>query len=198
MSGMDTNARLNLAKASVLVIDGSQHSLEVTSQIVRGFGVASVHRCDNLEDAEKLAKKAVDLVVIDPSIGDGGGYDFLMRMRRTPGPNSYVPVILVNGHVRPSDVARARNAGANFVVTKPIASTVLLQRIMWVAKDKRPFVEIETGYVGPDRRFKFEGPPAGSDGRRATDLSSEVGDAKEENLSQDELDAMFKPQKVSL
>jgi hypothetical protein len=36
----------------------------------------------------------------------------------------------------------------------------LLQRILWVSRDKRPFVEVGE-YLGPDRRFKMDGPPQG-------------------------------------
>jgi DNA-binding response OmpR family regulator len=68
--------------------------------------------------------------------------------------------------VRSEDAGRARDAGANFVLTKPIAPNLLLQRIMWIGRDARPFVELES-YVGPDRRFSLDGPPDGAPDRRA-------------------------------
>jgi DNA-binding response OmpR family regulator len=129
-------------------------------------------------------------------VGDGEEYEFLRQLRHAGDkPNSYVPVVLVSGHVRASDVARARDTGANFFVAKPLTPNVLLQRILWVARDKRPFVEVGR-YIGPDRRFKFEGPPVGSDGRRDCDLKSPLGGAEEPNLSQNEIDMMIKPQRV--
>ena len=68
---------------------------------------------------------------------------------------------------------------------------------LFVARENRQFV-VAPGYVGPDRRFKNVGPPAGTDGRRSDDLTAEVPDAAEPNMSQDELDAMFKPMKVMI
>lgn len=196
MSAIDPNARFDLSKAIAMVVDGSLHSLDVTAQILKGFGVASVLRCETVEEAEKLARvKTIDVIIIDPSIGGGAGYSFISTLRHSTGPSAYVPVILISGHVRHSDVARARNTGANFVVTKPLSPAVLLQRILWIARDKRPFVEVGD-YIGPDRRFKFEGPPAGSDGRRNDDLKAPLGDADEPNLSQDEVNLMIKPQRV--
>ena len=198
MTASDPNAQLNLSKASVLLVDGSQHSLDVSAQIFKGFGVAQVHRCDKVADAEKwMAHKAVDLLVIDPSIEDRAGYRFVRDIRHSGGPNAFVPVILMCGHVRKSDVAQARNIGVNFVVTKPVSPAVLLQRVLWVARDKRPFVEVGD-YIGPDRRFKFEGPPPGSDGRRTGDLSAPLGEADEPNMSQDEIDSFIKPQRVMI
>ncbi|MEQ1809761.1 MAG: response regulator [Terricaulis sp.] len=198
MSAVDPNTRIDLSKATALVIDGSQHSLDVISQILKGFGLATILRCDRVQDAEKIVKtKSVDVILIDPSIHAGTGYGFVNALRHGGGPSAYAPVILVSGHVRHSDVSRARNTGANFVVTKPLSPSVLLQRILWIARDKRPFVEVGD-YIGPDRRFKFEGPPAGSDGRRSGDLSAPLGEADEPNLSQDEVDAMIKPQRVMI
>lgn len=196
MAKIDPDARINLTKASVLLVDGSLHSLDVIAQILKGFGVPTVHRYDNILEANKfLRQRTADLFVIDPSIEDGAGYDCVVELRHSGRANATMPVILVSGHVRKADVARARDSGANFVVAKPLAPVVLLQRLLWVAKDKRPFVDCGD-YIGPDRRFKFEGPPAGSEGRRAEDLKAPLGSASEPNLSQEEVDAMMKPQRV--
>lgn len=192
----DPDACLNLSKASVLLVEGSQHSADVLAQILKGFGVNEVHRALSTDAAEKLLRgKTIDLLVIDPTVSDGDGYRMLKELRRGGSSNAFAPVILISGHVRASDVIRARDTGANFFVTKPITPSTLLARILFVARDKRPFVEIGE-FVGPDRRFKFEGPPVGSDGRRTADLKSPLGAADEPNMSQNEIDMMIKPQRV--
>jgi DNA-binding response OmpR family regulator len=199
MSAIDPNVRINLAKACVLLIDSSQHSLDMMVQIMKGFGVAEVHRCLGIKEAERMIRsKTFDMLVIDPNVSDGDGYAFLSELRHSGGgANAFVPVILVSGHVHATDVARARDTGANYFVAKPITPNVLLQRIMFVSRDKRPFVEVGK-YIGPDRRFKFEGPPVGSDGRRDNDLKAPLGSADEPNLSQNEIDTMIKPQRVMI
>ncbi|ANP45671.1 response regulator [Candidatus Viadribacter manganicus] len=198
MSNLDPNAKINLSKVAVMVIESSAHALDVTSQILKGFGVSAISRFDKIADAEKhLSHRKVDLIVIDPRVGDGAGYQFISSLRHSGGRSAYVPVLLVAGHLRKSDIARGRDTGANFIVSKPLSPTTLLQRLMWVARDKRPFVEVGK-YIGPDRRFKYEGPPDGSDGRRNSDLRTPLGEASEPNLSQDEVDAMIKPQRVML
>ena len=129
---------------------------------------------------------------------DGDGFEFLRRMRREGmGVNKLTPVILLTGHAQVSNVAKARDTGANFFVAKPITPSVLWDRIVWVIRDKRPFVELEK-YIGPDRRFKFEGPPPGSEGRRAADVTLPIGEASAPNMSQDEINAFIKPQRVML
>ncbi|MBI1251537.1 MAG: response regulator [Alphaproteobacteria bacterium] len=195
----DPDSKLNLSKITILALESSQHSVDILAQILKGFGVNEVLRCTTEEEAEKaLRAREVDLILIDPSLKEGDGYDFLRRLRREGmGVNKTTPVILLTGHAQASNVARAHDSGANFFVAKPITPNVLWDRFLWVVRDKRPFVELEK-YMGPDRRFKFEGPPPGSDGRRASDLDVELGDAAAPNMSQDEINTFIKPQKVSL
>lgn len=193
-------SRINLALASVLLLDSSEHGLEILAQIVKGLGATEIHRCNTIADAKRLiGRKAVDLVLVDPSLRDGDGHGFVEWLRRTtPDPTRAVPVIMMSGYSTMTSVSRARDCGANFFVAKPLTPKVLLARLLWIGRDNRNFVEIESGYCGPDRRFKFEGPPPGCEGRRHDDLKAPLGDSSEPNMSQDEVNFMIKPQRVQL
>ncbi|MDR3508340.1 MAG: response regulator [Caulobacteraceae bacterium] len=193
------NARINLDKLNVLLVDDNQQSLDILSQVLSGFGVRSMHKCDSGEEALKLVQRmSFDFIMTDGSMPGMDGYELTQAIRRLQGqPNAYVPILLVTGHARQSQVFKARDCGANFVVAKPITPRVLLDRIFWVAKEDRMFVETDT-YVGPDRRFKREGPPAGVTGRRKDDLTTELGTATTPNLSQDQIDGLVKPMKVNI
>jgi len=197
MGPIHPDTQINLAKASIVVIDGSPQSLEVTAQILKGFDVTA-QRFQKLAEARKhLAVRAADLILVDPSIEHGAGYQFVSDLRSSGGLNSYTPIVLTSGHVKSSDVAKARDSGANFVVAKPLSPSILLQRIMWVIRDKRPFVQ-GGDYLGPERRFRFMGPPRGSEDRRRDDPQAPLGEANEPNLSQDEVEAMIKQQRVMI
>lgn len=200
MKQLDPGAKFNLSSAVVLVVDRSTHSSDVIVQILSGFGAHKVLRAQTAKRAEEiLGMNAVDLMLIDPELEEEDGFEFISEIRRSRTDNRFVPIILVSGHAKISSIKRARDCGANFFIAKPLTPTVVLQRIHWVASDKRQFVDVADGsYVGPDRRFKFEGPPPGSDGRRESDLPVELGGQAGENLSQSELETMFKPQKVSI
>lgn len=193
------STRINLEKAVVLVLDDNGPSLDILSQVVSGFGVKQLHRADSVKDAQDLARtKTFDLIISDVQMPDVDGVEFIQWLRRDAlEANRYIPVILVTGHTRKPDVLRIRDAGANFMVAKPITPKVLLERIFWVAREERPFIECDA-YVGPDRRFKHEGPPPGTDGRRRDDLPAEVGNAQEPNMSQDEINNLMKIAKVQL
>ena len=76
------------------------------------------------------------------------------------------------------------------VIAKPLSPRSLYSRLLWAAENERAFIESPT-YCGPDRRFKIEGFPGGV-GRRAEDKIEDVGDASGPDMSQDEIDALFK------
>lgn len=167
-------------------------------EMFAGFGVHTPHRCQTLAECKTAVQaRTINLIVVDSALGDAEGYDFISWLRRAElDPNSFAPVILVTGHTKPSQAFRGRDAGASFVVAKPAAPMVMMQRIVWLMNDQRKFVS-SPGYCGPDRRVKALGPPAGMKGRRHDDLSAEVGIAKTPNLEQDEIDALFSPKAVA-
>lgn len=196
---LDWNSKINLTGAAVLALDRSAQGLSMLDEVLRGFGVGARHLCTNQKEARAaFESNAIDLIVVDVGGGNDEGASFLAWTRRSGvAPNNVAPVIATMGHVCKSDLVRVRDCGANFVLTKPLKADVVLQRIQWIARENRAFVETPN-YVGPDRRFRNMGPPAGMQGRRADDLSLNVGDASEPNMDQDEINNLFKPQRVQL
>jgi len=164
------SATVNLGSARILIVDASAQAAELTSVVLQGFGVQHVYDCRTVGEAMAfLRAKSLDLVLIDPSVGRGEGYGFVKQLRRSGSGNAYIPVIFQSGHLSTENVERARDAGANLVVLKPVTTATLLNRILWLGRDQRRFVDCGI-YVGPDRRFRNEGPPPNSNGRRADDL----------------------------
>lgn len=192
-------ARINLRQARVLCMDRNAQGLEILRQVLLGFGVARSFSAATQEEAKKiLQKEEVDLVLIDAAFDDHGGTELLHWLRHSDlEPNRYAPVVLMAARPTQRAVCDARNEGANFLVAKPITPAILMQRILWVARGGRLFV-LTDNYVGPDRRWKNTGVPDGGVGRRKEDLKGALGDAREENMSQAEIDSIVKPQRMSL
>ena len=194
-----SHGRVNLEHSSVLLIDDNPKSLDMLSSIFHGFGVKEQIKCESaIAATDILRRRMVDLVLVDCSMPEMDGYDFVRWLRReTPPPLRYTPVIMLTGHAAQSMVHKSRDCGASFVVAKPLTPAVLLKRILWLGGDERQFVEAGD-YVGPDRRVRNFGPPLGQPGRRAGDLSTHVGAASEPNLDQADIDMLLKPQRVVL
>ena len=151
------SAVFNFNGAMTMVIDDSPFALELTAQAVLGFGIKVRHSCSSAAEAiAVLRDHPVDLILVDCEMPGMSGYEFVRWLRRSGlEPNAFAPVIMTAAHVRRSKVSEARDCGANFLITKPFSAGVLLERIVWVARDARPFLEVGD-YFGPDRRFRSE------------------------------------------
>jgi len=138
--------------------------------VLLGFGVGNLTRADGARAAQTLLReRTFDLVISATNMAGVDGYELVKWLRRGAlEANRYLAVILVSGHTPPSQVFKGRDAGANFTIAKPITPKIVLERILWAAREDRQFIECET-YLGPDRRFKNDGPPAGAKGRRRED-----------------------------
>lgn len=195
----ESRARFNLERASVLLLEESPMGMSILVQILTGFGARTLHRCETVDEAkDAIAKVEVDLIICDTLGAGGEGYDFIEWLRRSRiEPNCFAPVLLTAGHTPSNAVARARDCGAHFVMAKPLTPIAVLERILWIAREGRRFVECDT-YMGPDRRFKNEGVPAGMVGRRRDDLQGELGQAETPNMDQEVIDSLMKTRRVEL
>ncbi|HRD45573.1 MAG TPA: response regulator [Caulobacter sp.] len=193
------NAKVDLTRARALLLDDNQVHLNLLSNVLTSFDLRRQTKVNDLRDAKAAASGAeFDLVLVEAALARGTGFEFIRWLRREgPDFNRTTSVLVVTSGTRMDQVAQARDAGANFVVAKPVTPPVLLQRIIWLGRDKRLFVEAEK-YCGPDRRFKAFGPPVGTKGRRHDDLNFKLGAAAEPNMSQNEIDLLIKPQRVNL
>ncbi len=191
--------RINLENSVVLLIDDNRMSLDILNSAFMGFGVRERLRVDNVDEARRsLKSRSIDLIVIEAGLPDDSAFAFMSWLRHeAPEPSCFTPVVMVLGHTTHSGVIRARDAGTNFVVAKPISAGTLLSRVVWIARERRAFLKGDS-FAGPDRRFHNLGIPAGMDGRRAEDLGIDLGGPVDPNLSQSEVDMMMKPMKIEL
>jgi len=105
--------------------------------------------------------------------------------------------VVLAAHAGEALVKSCVAAGASFVISKPYNAETLLTRITWLSHDPRAFIA-EGPFIGPDRRVRNTGLPTSlAEGRRASDLPANVGEAGV-NLDQNSIDALLKPQKVNL
>lgn len=160
------SAVINLSGAVTMVVDDSSFALELTSQALMGFGIRPKHTCLGAAEAMEILKEQnIDLLVVDCEMPGIDGFELVRWLRRSGlDPNAFVPVIMTAAHIRRPRVSDARDCGASFIITKPFSATTLLERIVWVARDGRPFLEVGD-YFGPDRRFRNT--PAPKEERRA-------------------------------
>jgi DNA-binding response OmpR family regulator len=196
---MGNLTRLNFSSVNLLLAEQSSFDLEILTQIFFGFGARNYHGATTQEEAAGIAGRHIlDLVVLELKLREGSGLDLVRWLRRSSlEQNRAVPIIATSADGASDNVTAARDAGANYFILKPVTPENMIDRVIRVLNDTRPFVEFGA-YIGPDRRFKNEGPPPGFSPRRSTDLTGALGDAREPNMSQADVEALFKPQKAHI
>lgn len=182
--------RLNLRKARALLVDDNPQSLELLSQVLAGFRLDQLTSCLCADEARSLiAREQFDLILIDYAMPGEDGLQLAHHIRSDPSlPNQTTPIVILHGYTPAEMVRKARDAGANMIIRKPVVPAVLLSRIEWIARNTRPFVD-STAYRGPDRRIRNVPQSPDMPERRADTLAL-VGDP-DRAMSQDDVTALF-------
>jgi CheY-like chemotaxis protein len=182
-------ARLNLKGVTALVVDSDRFTRGLVAQMLRGFGLDAPGVCETGADAiSYLQHHYVDLCVIEAVLPDMESPELIGWIRRQEKAMRFIPVIVLTGYTQLRMVQAARDGGANNIVKKPVSPQGLFDRITWVARVSRPF--IDTGdYIGPDRRFRTVDPPDGlykrdSDDQNVDDVQHPVTPESANRLAQ--------------
>jgi two-component system, chemotaxis family, chemotaxis protein CheY len=176
-----------LEQIQVLVLDGSAHAADLLREVFVKLGFSNIHVVnDGYEGIQAMKRKTVHLVFTDWELrvrkkrllGDEttppkdkdvlplSGTEFVKRLRQSPhSPNPFVPVVMVVNQEAGEHSAKARDAGVNEIVTKPLQADDLCRRIISLIDDTRHFITADT-YKGPCRRTPGKPLPPGLPERR--------------------------------
>src|SRR5215469_12881833 len=154
--------RLNLRNVTTLLIDSDHFTRRLVAKMLRGFGMDQPTLGDTGAQAKHhLSHNYADLIIMEAGLPDMECAEVIRWLRRQEqSPFRFAPIIVMSGYTQVGLVAGARDAGANLVVKKPLSPASLFDRINWIARTTRAFVEVGD-YIGPDRRFRKEPPPDG-------------------------------------
>jgi DNA-binding response OmpR family regulator len=165
--------KLNFRSVTTLILDRDRYTRSLIGQMLRGFGVGGIETLDTGEAGMAYVKENyVDLIILEANLPDMSGADFIRWIRREQKePLRFVPILVLSGYTQMRMISQVRDAGANIVVKKPVSAQMMFDRVGWIARTPRAY--LETGdYVGPDRRFKETTPPNG-EFRRETDFNAD-------------------------
>ena len=125
----------NFRDARVLIVDRSQGYMDITAEMLLGFGFNKFDRYTNIETLKDEGPNQIhDLVLIDPAPDRDAAIAFIEALRqRDAASGDETLVIVITGSPGAQAVAEARDSGADYVVAKPFSPRVLLDRILWIA-----------------------------------------------------------------
>ena len=165
---------INLRDLIVLVADGSSYFSMLVHGMLRAFGTSKVIDARTAVDALRiLSSQRIDVLICDAKLAPNGGHALVRAIRRKADhEHRTIPILMMSADTRETMVKRARDAGANMLIAKPMSPANLYDRLAWIALTPRKFIDAPN-YFGPDRRFKIEGYSGGA-GRRKTDRPVDV------------------------
>ncbi|MEM6492125.1 MAG: response regulator, partial [Pseudomonadota bacterium] len=126
---------------------------DLVSEICQEIGF---HVCEWAKDGAHglriIEKEKPDIVVTDLVMPGMDGLT-LARTLRDPvkSPNPLVPIILMSASISKTLLFKARDAGINEMLAKPLKAKLVFDRLFEIIERPRDFV-VAPAYVGPDRR----------------------------------------------
>jgi DNA-binding response OmpR family regulator len=119
-------------KKKILCIDDSNTALLLLDYALNEAGFESI-LAFNVEEAIKIIEtQKPDMILLDLSMPDISGYDFL-KMRKQLNLDD-VPIIIISAYDSNDSVATARNLGATDFISKPIKIEYVIEKIKTIIR----------------------------------------------------------------
>jgi two-component system chemotaxis response regulator CheY len=109
----------------VMIVDDAALVRRYYRQTLERAGFEVHEAMNGLEALEKLLEAPVDLLIVDVNMPQMDGMTFIETLRGQDTPGAATPVLVTSTESAPSDIAAARDAGANFYLVKPITPETL-------------------------------------------------------------------------
>lgn len=112
-------------RKTVLIVEDDPASLDIFATILRHGGYDVLTAGTVADGVERARELLPDAVVVDIGLPDGLGFGVLDELSDDPA-TEHIPLIVCTVHVFEHDQVRARRAGADVFVKKPVEPTHLL------------------------------------------------------------------------
>jgi DNA-binding NtrC family response regulator len=114
-------------KKKILIIDDSNTALLLMEYALKEAGYISL-AASNVKEATKLMEKhSPDLILLDLSMPEISGYDFLKRKNELH--IDHIPIIIVSAYDSVESIELTRNLGAADFIAKPIRLDAMMDKI---------------------------------------------------------------------
>lgn len=117
-----------MSEHTVLIVEDDPASLDIFETILRHGGYDVVTAQSAAEGLEKAREVLPAVVVVDIGLPDGLGFGVLDELSDDPT-TEHIPLIVCTVHVFEHDQIRARRAGADVFLKKPVEPTHLLESV---------------------------------------------------------------------
>lgn len=123
-------------QAKILVIDDEDTVLMQVEHILEENGYTAVCANDGLSGIEKAKAETPDAIILDRRMPEMDGNETLIELKANENTEK-IPVIMLTGDNRVTDVSTSFELGAVDYIVKPFDKDNLLVRLQKVLRDSR-------------------------------------------------------------
>ena len=118
---------------SLLVVDDNPENLKLILMILASGGYELVTASDAIQALHAIEQRIPDLILLDLQLPGMDGLELTRRLKANPQTRS-IPIVAVTAYAMKGDEAKARHAGCDGYLVKPV--------------DKRLLREVVKSFVG--------------------------------------------------
>ena len=112
----------------ILLVEDNEMNRDMLARRLERKGYEVTCAVDGPEGIAKAVSQAPDIILMDVALGDMDGWEATAAIRRNPA-TSKIPVIALTAHASREDQAKARAAGCDDFLTKPVDRDQLIAAI---------------------------------------------------------------------
>ena len=112
----------------ILVIEDNPGTLRLTGYTLEKKGYQVITASDGLEGLRKARDEHPDLIILDVMLPGLDGYEVCYQLRQKPETTT-LPILMISGKAHQDDRDVGLRVGANDYLTKPIAPSVIVDKV---------------------------------------------------------------------
>ena len=147
----DVDSLRSIQGASILLAEDNEINQQIAREILEGAGFLVDIANNGMEAVNMVLRKQYDLVLMDVQMPEMDGHEATMRIRQEPGFEN-LPILAMTAGAMTEDKERAKKAGMNDHVAKPIEIRTLFEALAkWIEPGERavPVVEAQDDHAAP-------------------------------------------------
>lgn len=117
---------------SVVIVEDNELNLKLFTDVLRAHGFVVDPVGDGRDAIERLKAVIPDLMVTDMRLGTINGLDLIAEVKRDLVLR-HIPVLALTAYAGPDEEGRAREAGANGYLSKPVSMMRFIEEVRALA-----------------------------------------------------------------
>lgn len=113
---------------TVLLVEDNPHNRKIFSGMLRHSGFEVIEAESGDRALEEVAKQKPNLILMDLSIPGVDGWECTRRLKASPATRD-IPIIALTAHAMRGDEERARQAGCDGYLAKPVSPKKVVEEV---------------------------------------------------------------------